>query len=250
MLNLRTKEITGKEKIFQIELKGVLDSTTSDSFISFVHEKIKTGIHRFIIDCKSLSYITSSGISTIIRLNKELTEKKSALIYSQLNSEMRSLFSLFGFDKKFLIAEDNFIAEKVLQNLYLPESKPKDMEPEFGKYKSIEFSFHNFSEESKDPENFAEPIVEKTTTSDSIKLNPTDWIKTSDTRAEIPIIPNDHKKSELTRLEPEFKELIFHCESCGKNIRVTKQGKHQCPSCESIFNVRQTGAISYLEKMI
>lgn len=284
MLNLRTKEISGKEKIFQIDLKGILDSTTSDSFISFVHEKIHSGIKRFIVDCKSLSYITSSGISTLIRLNNELVDKKTALVYSHLNSEVKSLFSLFGFNKKFLVADDNISAEKILQNLFLPKSDSKEeSEVEFGKYKNVEFSFNNpirgneenhanepKSQDAKEePESAPVPSVD-------IKTNPTDWVRTAAHSNERDITSSllEKMKSIQTdvgkiKTEPikepdslsekiylplvlpkfEFHESVFHCESCGKVIRVVKPGKHQCPSCESIFTVRPSGAVTYLEKL-
>lgn len=300
MLNLKTKEIQGKEKIFQIDLKGVLDSATSESFISFIQEKIEQGFYRFIVNCKFLSFVTSSGFSTMIKLNNLLNEKKSALVYCELNSEIKMLFSIFGFDKKFLVSDDISSAEQILQAVFLPISKSsKSEEVEVGKYKEIEFSFDNTKSPNVTKSSAQETednLKERENVLSLMSLAPSDWIRTKDfpisdslsekiqsiqsslknlspvqRREDVEITkdspeedseflvsleddkiqtPNQKEKTTVSEIESaKFHETIFHCESCGKPIRVIRSGKHKCPSCESIFHVRNSGSISYLEKL-
>lgn len=44
-------------------------------------------------------------------------------------------------------------------------------------------------------------------------------------------------------------EKIFPCEACGTRLRVTKVGKHQCPTCRTEVYVNNTGSIRFLEKL-
>ncbi len=44
-------------------------------------------------------------------------------------------------------------------------------------------------------------------------------------------------------------EKIFPCEACGTRLRVTKVGKHQCPTCRTEMYINNTGSVRFLEKL-
>ena len=51
-----------------VNLKGALDSEKAIDFYDFINAEIIKGFRKFVVDCSNLDYISSAGISIMIRL--------------------------------------------------------------------------------------------------------------------------------------------------------------------------------------
>lgn len=119
-----TEENNRREEIVFVNLKGGLDSEHAIDFYDFIFEEIGKGYRKFIIDCTNLDFISSSGISIVLRLRNKLSEKKCILIYSTLNEEISTLFHFFGLDKNLYLAKTNEEAIKLAEGSYYEEERP------------------------------------------------------------------------------------------------------------------------------
>lgn len=114
MINLKG---TGNSlKILVINLRGSLDSQSSNEFYEYVSSKLEEGYKKFIINCEGLISISSAGVSTIIKLKKKIAINDSYIVYSQLNSEIQSLLRFFGISKNIIIAKDREDAKNILDD--------------------------------------------------------------------------------------------------------------------------------------
>ncbi|MCB1160960.1 MAG: STAS domain-containing protein, partial [Leptospiraceae bacterium] len=122
MLDLHTNE-TQSSRVLVINLKGSLDTSSSNDFYAYISGKLKEGYSKFIVSCEELNYISSSGISIILRIKASLEKYNASLIYAQINKEIKLLFRFFGLDKKLLIAENKSSARKMLDDIIEKELK-------------------------------------------------------------------------------------------------------------------------------
>jgi anti-anti-sigma factor len=131
MMQEPNKKESNPPKLLIINLKGSLDTTSSIDFFEYVNAKLIEGHSRFIINCENLNYISSAGISVILRIKKRIMEKKAILVYSSLNKEIRLLFNFFGLDRQILTAEDReqakSIIESVRKNTSLQSEEPSNV---------------------------------------------------------------------------------------------------------------------------
>jgi anti-anti-sigma factor len=98
-----------------VNLKGALDSEKAIDFYDFINAELIKGFRKFVVDCTNLDYISSAGISIMIRLQHKLTEKKSVLAYFGFNKEISLVLDFFGLKKEFPIADTSENAIKLLK---------------------------------------------------------------------------------------------------------------------------------------
>ncbi|HRG47773.1 MAG TPA: STAS domain-containing protein [Leptospiraceae bacterium] len=97
-----------------VNLKGALDSEKAIDYYDFINAELIKGFRKFIVDCSNLDYISSAGISIMIRLQHKLAEKKSILAYFAFNKEISLVLDFFGLKKEFPIADTSVNALKLL----------------------------------------------------------------------------------------------------------------------------------------
>ncbi len=97
-----------------VNLKGALDSEKAIDFYDFINAELIKGFRKFVVDCSNLDYISSAGISIMIRLQHKLSEKKSILAYFAFNKEITLVLDFFGLKKEFPIADTSVNAIKLL----------------------------------------------------------------------------------------------------------------------------------------
>jgi anti-anti-sigma factor len=71
-MDLKISERENSEKIRVIALKGRLDAHTADSIETYLNELIDRNNTRFIIDCRDITYLGSSGIRILISIMQKL----------------------------------------------------------------------------------------------------------------------------------------------------------------------------------
>ena len=354
MLDLQTKEISSSERIYSIDLQGILDSKSSHDFFIFLQNQVKNGYTKFIVKCENLQFATSGGIGCILRIGKELSGSGIFTVFVGLNLEIRSVLNLFGIEKHILQGDSVESAIRILKaapKKKMEPSEKKEHSVSVGAVKEIQFSFDTkteIEEESEvqivsgkqpgaidvspsdwiklknenetdsvasrltqkirdvkeerqdvrvifprtDPnpalgsENISQPAAEALTENqvvtpvnddpNKVEMYFEDQMEFSDdfeivhddsylepgdeySPSELPDVIENEAEKKLLRNEtgistPDtgvtFTNRIINCESCGARIRIGQPGRHQCPSCNSIFIMRPSGAVSYLEKLI
>jgi stage II sporulation protein AA (anti-sigma F factor antagonist) len=60
--------------ILILRADGGLDSHNAQTFLNELQQLIEAGARRLVVDCVSLGYISSFGITTLIRIHKRLSE--------------------------------------------------------------------------------------------------------------------------------------------------------------------------------
>jgi anti-sigma B factor antagonist len=256
-----------------IKIQGSLDSSSFLDFYDFLHQLEQNGFSKFILNLQDLEFLSSAGISVLIRLKRKLQEKDSTIVLIHLQPEVKELFRFFGFQKTFLIANDKESAEKLLESVYFLKKQETNSEKIISNRFAIleeEQTQVNEKSNSNDVISF-EPVSHEFQTSPELEeINFVEEITTepflekevenSDYEITIPFITkSDEQTAKLPvsileqsfgRTLESFQEIQINCGKCGTKMRILSEGIHRCPSCKSRFSVRQSGSISTIERLL
>ncbi|HEY5496916.1 MAG TPA: STAS domain-containing protein [Syntrophales bacterium] len=94
-----------------IALTGRMDAVSAPQFDKTVDDFIAQGKTRLLIDFKSLEYISSAGLQSILALAKRLELINGTVHLSELNGAVKEVFEISGFSSIFPIY-DNLDAAK------------------------------------------------------------------------------------------------------------------------------------------
>ena len=67
---------------------------------------LEEGVREVVLDFKEVPFIDSSGIGEILRLFKQLKERKGSLVLINPNRKLRELFAMYRFEKFMTIREE------------------------------------------------------------------------------------------------------------------------------------------------
>jgi anti-anti-sigma factor len=104
-------QTTKKDKALLVSVSGHLDANWSDYFTDTFLEYIRCGEHQIVIDALEMSFLSSAGIRSLVRISKELTKVKGHLRIIQANDFVISTLQTTGF------------------GVWLSEAKPEDLLP-------------------------------------------------------------------------------------------------------------------------
>ena len=79
-------------------LNGRLDSNTSQEFEQKVLSTITDGSQKMVIDFKDVDYISSAGLRVILKASKSLTRKNGKIMLCNMQSYVKEIFEIAGFD--------------------------------------------------------------------------------------------------------------------------------------------------------
>ena len=85
------------ESVVVVEVRGRMDSTTSQIVEDALLGLLDRGENRFIVDCAQLDYISSAGLRVFLMAAKRTTRAKGKLVIATLSSDVRQVFDLTGF---------------------------------------------------------------------------------------------------------------------------------------------------------
>jgi anti-anti-sigma factor len=100
------KEDINEVDVLSIFLKGGLESKFAIDFYDTINQSIVRGHRTFFIDCKELEYISSSGISIILRIGEQSKEKNINIVYFHLNDEIKLLLKFLSLNTKITFVEN------------------------------------------------------------------------------------------------------------------------------------------------
>ncbi|MDQ2872220.1 MAG: STAS domain-containing protein [Candidatus Eremiobacteraeota bacterium] len=87
-----------------VTIRGELDLSNSDAVRTRLDEVALASL-RVILDLQTLEFIDSTGLSTIVRLGKQLKERGGQLAVVVTKPSIRKLFSITALDKRFPLFE-------------------------------------------------------------------------------------------------------------------------------------------------
>ncbi len=90
IINRKDKEVTAR-------LVGRLDTPASQDIAPDVQSLIEEAGNTIILDCKEMSYISSSGLRIFLTLRKAAADKGGRVIVRDINDDIRGVFMMTGF---------------------------------------------------------------------------------------------------------------------------------------------------------
>jgi anti-sigma B factor antagonist len=85
---------------------GGLNAATAEQFISELERLIEGGMTRIIVDCSSLDYISSYGVSLVLRLHKKMARHGGDVKLASIKSPVIKILSLLRIDRILSIYPD------------------------------------------------------------------------------------------------------------------------------------------------
>ena len=97
--------ITEKENVISVAMVGRLDTAVSQEVVGKMQPVLDEAQKTIILDCKELSYISSSGLRIFLTVRKAAAAKGGKVIVRDINNEIRQVFMMTGFLNLFEIQE-------------------------------------------------------------------------------------------------------------------------------------------------
>ncbi len=85
---------------------GGLNAGTAEQFVRELEHVIDAGVRRVIVDCSKLDYISSYGVSVLIRLHKRLARHGGDVKLTGIHSRIVSMMAIARVDQFFDIYPD------------------------------------------------------------------------------------------------------------------------------------------------
>jgi len=72
MLNLRNENVGRNKDIVRVVLAGILEESTCKHLLDCAENHIRGGCTKLILDCGQISFISSMGLGTLVRINTRM----------------------------------------------------------------------------------------------------------------------------------------------------------------------------------
>jgi anti-anti-sigma factor len=93
------------DDITVLEAYGRLDSTTAKEFGDRLNALVQAGQSSIVVDLKNIAYISSAGFRVLLIASRVAAEKRSKLALCGVIGEVRRLFEIGDFIKRFVICQ-------------------------------------------------------------------------------------------------------------------------------------------------
>ena len=93
---MKTK-VTREEGQITIAFTGRLDTPAAQEANPEITPLLDEADKTIIIDCKELTYISSSGLRIFLTIRKAAEDRKGKVIVQNINNDIRSVFMMTGF---------------------------------------------------------------------------------------------------------------------------------------------------------
>ncbi len=92
-----------KNNVFVVTLKGRIDMETSSELNSIMESYVEGNFTPFIINCKDLEYINSSGLTSFVHLSQMLETFQLKLMFCELQVPVREVIDIAAMGDHFNI---------------------------------------------------------------------------------------------------------------------------------------------------
>ncbi|MCG6153169.1 STAS domain-containing protein [Leptospira bandrabouensis] len=118
-----------KDKVFSIQLKGGLDGTSAEDFYRYFESQLGKGYRKFLFQFGALDFITSNGISVMVKIHKQITKIGAVYAIYGVKQEVEDVLTLVGLFDKLPIFRDHNQAESFLLKMEPKRQNPPEMKP-------------------------------------------------------------------------------------------------------------------------
>lgn len=94
------------KNVLVLAADGGLNAGTAEKFITELERLIDGGMTRIIVDCSSLDYISSYGVSLVLRLHKKMERHGGDVKLASIRSPVIKILSLLRIDRILSIYPD------------------------------------------------------------------------------------------------------------------------------------------------
>ncbi|MGE8722196.1 STAS domain-containing protein [Leptospira terpstrae] len=201
-----------KDKVFSIQLKGGLDGTSAEDFYRYFESQIEKGYRKFLFQFGALDFITSNGISILVKIHKQIAKIGAVYAIYGVKQEVEDVLSLVGLFDRLPIFRGHSQAESFLLQMdpkgpVVPETKsfhsqsnanPPQVETNENR---IRFYFTGKTKD-RDSSRTKEPISQLESLDKEEKEEPSDKTNTSPMETVL--------EEKLNSLRLEIKETLNH----------------------------------------
>jgi anti-sigma B factor antagonist len=92
-----------KNNAFVVTLKGRIDMETADEFNTILGGYLEGNFTPFILNCKELEYINSTGLTSFINLSQMLERFQLKLLFCELQPKVKEVIDIAGMNDHFNI---------------------------------------------------------------------------------------------------------------------------------------------------
>lgn len=110
-----------KDYVYSVELKGSLDTETAPQLEEELEEIINEKTKAIILDMGGVNYISSAGIGTTIKLQKELKQRNATFAMLNLQPQIEKVFNVMKILPMFEIFDNMPEADKYIDQVIKEE---------------------------------------------------------------------------------------------------------------------------------
>lgn len=143
-------------KAVLLEITGRLDSSSSPDFEDYINDIISRNIRFIIFDAKKLEFVTSEGIGVLILIQKKVIKKNGFFVFINISNEIKTLFSLLGFDQIFTFIETRIEAMQLIDRQI--ELRENDLEVSIPGVSMPGIIAEEMKQEKAEEQKFSEPV--------------------------------------------------------------------------------------------
>ena len=92
--------------VITAQFVGRLDTAASQEVALAVQPLLDKAGKKIVLDCKELSYISSSGLRIFLTIRKAAATKGGEVVVKHMNADIRQVFMMTGFLNMFEIEDD------------------------------------------------------------------------------------------------------------------------------------------------
>ena len=92
--------------VLVIVADGGIDRKTAGGFVEGIHALIEGGIRKIIVDCSELHFISSYGLSVLLRIHKRARQQGGEVKLACIHSRLAGILELLHLNRIFEIYPD------------------------------------------------------------------------------------------------------------------------------------------------
>lgn len=93
------EEVRRNRLVVILVAKGQIDSISASAFQRALSSAIEITDQRIIVDFGEVSYVSSAGLRSLLMVSKDLQKQGAKLCLCSMQSSVKSVFAISGFDK-------------------------------------------------------------------------------------------------------------------------------------------------------
>ena len=103
MIDFHYEKVGKNQDIVAVVLSGTLDENSCNYLLDCVESQILDGRTKLILDCGALSYISSMGLGTLIRVNSRMKNKGGDVKLAAVHGVVAQVMGVVGLNRIFQI---------------------------------------------------------------------------------------------------------------------------------------------------